>query len=358
MSGSTIGIKVADGTYYPILERDSVQKRKLVLSTAKDQQTIVQIDLYEGDGEDIANARYVGSLMIENIQPAPQGEPEIQMLVGIDEGGSLAAQAEDLASGENQSLNVSLESLAEDSVYDIPEFELDEEFDPWTAGKIEEVEEEEDSSFDEASDEGFDESFDEDFDDGLSDGLSEYEESLYMEHEEDARPKKRPLMFALFIIFGIAAIAAIAILLYKILEGPTTPPLEAATGSQVEVAEATPAESTTEEVGGETVDTVASSAMPAGQTAEDAHDEDISAGQDARDGPGGDSTTEPAATAQSSKAANIGGVWYWIRWGDTLWDISSSFYRDPWLYGSIAEENSINNPDLIYAGKKIYIPEP
>lgn len=48
---------------------------------------------------------------------------------------------------------------------------------------------------------------------------------------------------------------------------------------------------------------------------------------------------------------------YRIKRGDTLWDISSTYYRNPWLYPVIARANGIKNPDLIIAGARIFIPE-
>jgi len=50
------------------------------------------------------------------------------------------------------------------------------------------------------------------------------------------------------------------------------------------------------------------------------------------------------------------GVNYRIRWGDTLWDISEAFYRNPWLYPRIARFNNISNPNLIISGRTIRIP--
>ena len=62
MSVSTIGIKVADGSYYPVIEVDFRGTRKLVLTTAKDNQEKVQVDLYRGNGSALSEARYIGSL--------------------------------------------------------------------------------------------------------------------------------------------------------------------------------------------------------------------------------------------------------------------------------------------------------
>ncbi|HYW83374.1 MAG TPA: LysM peptidoglycan-binding domain-containing protein, partial [Spirochaetia bacterium] len=33
------------------------------------------------------------------------------------------------------------------------------------------------------------------------------------------------------------------------------------------------------------------------------------------------------------------------------------YYRNPWLYPKLAKANSIRNPDLIFAGTRIKIPE-
>ena len=48
---------------------------------------------------------------------------------------------------------------------------------------------------------------------------------------------------------------------------------------------------------------------------------------------------------------------YIIKKGDTLWDISNTFLKDPFLWPFIWKANpSITNPDLIFAGNKMGIP--
>ncbi|HTP04810.1 MAG TPA: LysM peptidoglycan-binding domain-containing protein [Nitrospirota bacterium] len=62
---------------------------------------------------------------------------------------------------------------------------------------------------------------------------------------------------------------------------------------------------------------------------------------------------EAAKTAPSPEAAGS----YTIKKGDTLWDISNAFLKDPFLWPFIWKENpSITNPDLIYPGNKLTIP--
>jgi hypothetical protein len=343
VSSSTIGIKVADGSFYPIVERESGGWKKLILTTVKDDQTNVQIDLYESETENIETATYVGSLLIEDIASAPAGEAEIELRLGMDADGKFSARAEDMGSGESQSLNVSLESLTGENIYDTPEFELGDDFDSFETT---------DTFSDEFADDSGGETFDDiedafDMDEEGTEPAGGFDEGLEEEEEEGEEPayipppKRKPFLLALFILFGIAAVAALTIFLYRIFEGPSAPPLEARGGGRVVEAEVI-----------EEADEI-----PAEDTAQPDDREALSestAAETARDGP---VAAEPADVSPPASDPEIGGVWYWIRWGDTLWDISSSFYRTPWRYGKIAEENSIRNPDLIFAGTKIYIPE-
>ncbi|HQG41074.1 MAG TPA: LysM peptidoglycan-binding domain-containing protein, partial [Spirochaetales bacterium] len=67
-------------------------------------------------------------------------------------------------------------------------------------------------------------------------------------------------------------------------------------------------------------------------------------------------STKPPKPAPGSKTP---GVWYKIRWGDTLWDLSIAFYRTPWKYMKIYNANRklIKHPDKIISGTWIYVPK-
>jgi nucleoid-associated protein YgaU len=64
----------------------------------------------------------------------------------------------------------------------------------------------------------------------------------------------------------------------------------------------------------------------------------------------------PAPAKQKAVKFKKPGVTYKIKWGDTLWDLSYAYYRDPWVYMRIAKANKIKNPDLIISGRKLWIP--
>jgi len=62
-------------------------------------------------------------------------------------------------------------------------------------------------------------------------------------------------------------------------------------------------------------------------------------------------TVVTAAPAEESKLSE-----YIIQKGDSLWKISRNYYGKGALYPSIADTNAVNNPDLIFEGKKLLIP--
>mgnify|MGYP003309919781 CR=1 FL=1 len=63
----TIGIKLADGSFYPILEEGEAKTRQLDLTTVKDGQTKVQIDLYRSESGTMEDAEYVDTLEVSKL---------------------------------------------------------------------------------------------------------------------------------------------------------------------------------------------------------------------------------------------------------------------------------------------------
>ncbi len=130
MSNPTIGIKIANGSFFPVLDATAVGIRKrMVLTPARNDQDAIQVDLYRADDSTGVHALYLGSLVVENIVTDPGRNVDSILVVGIDRSGNLNATITDPKSGEYQSLSVSLLYLedsgsAEDSVDEFDEGNL------------------------------------------------------------------------------------------------------------------------------------------------------------------------------------------------------------------------------------------
>jgi hypothetical protein len=239
VENATIGIKVADGSFVPVFARSFRGKRKLVLTTVRDNQESVQIDLYQGSGDALDGAEYIGSLVVESISAAPKGSPEVNLLVGIDDAGNLNATATDTSSGEYQSLSVSLSSL-DSGKEGVPDFALEEPAidDDFDFDFSESEESSEDMpSFDESesfgdefpmdegeSDDSFGGGFNADAAESLDESFAETEDAAA---ESGGRRRLHGFLFAGFILLSLAALALLTYFIFRALRGPELPTLEA-----------------------------------------------------------------------------------------------------------------------------------
>jgi hypothetical protein len=313
MNSNNIGLKLADGEFYPVLEDGAAARKRLVVTTVQDGQPSVQIDLYRGHGPSVDGASYIGSLVVEGIPSMPKGEPDIRMDLGLAQDGTLTAFAQEASTGASQSLKVSLEALSEEEKYEVPDFEFSKD----------------------ASDDSVSEFSDSDFDD--TDSLPPEADSAQLladvrseadAEEAMAQPKRKTLTIVLAALGILLVLALIGFLVYKFLLSPpaaakappAAPPVAAAPAPAPEPAK---------------IEAPAPEPAPAPAVAE------------------APKAPEPAKKAVVFKKP---GVTYKIRWGDTLWDLSYAYYRDPWVYMKIARANKIKNPDLIISGHKIWIP--
>ncbi|MGO8693620.1 MAG: Hsp70 family protein [Rectinemataceae bacterium] len=314
MTMDKIGLKLANGKFYPVLEDGSVARKRLIVTTVQDGQRSVQIDLYRGSGETVAGAEYIGSLVVEGIPGMAKGEPDIRMDLGLASDGTLSAYAEESATHASQSLKVSLKELSEEQKYEIPDFEFD-------------------SSNESVESPAFSE---EDF--KTTDELPSEEEAVRLltdeepPPEEEPRRKRHPLLIILAIAVAILLCLGVAFVVYRFASPPKaqTP---ATTAPTVQPLPPAPSPAPPPAVSQSQPPAAAVQAAP------------LPAPPPAPPGP-------PVRSA----AAKRPGVHYRIKWGDTLWNLSYAFYRNPWYFAKIARVNKIRNPDFIIAGHTIWIP--
>lgn len=117
----SIGIKLADGSFYPIL--DDKGSKILELTTVKDNQDIVQIDLYRSESGTMEDAEYVDTLEIKNFPAKAQGEPTMNLSISLDENDVLNAKVEDVDSGKSSGTTVQLVSRPT-SINDTPDYKI------------------------------------------------------------------------------------------------------------------------------------------------------------------------------------------------------------------------------------------
>ena len=106
----TIGIKLADGSFYPVLEDNKPSEKQLELTTAHNNQTKVMVDLYRSATCSMDDAEYVDSLQIENLNARPNGEADIKFSVSLDEDNKLSARIVDSETGNESNTNITLVS--------------------------------------------------------------------------------------------------------------------------------------------------------------------------------------------------------------------------------------------------------
>ena len=112
----TIGIKLADGTFYPILKEGKKAGKSLELTTVHNNQTKVMIDLYRSEACKMLDAEYVDSLQLENLNAHPEGEANIAFTISIDKKNNLNAKIQDTETGNQNSVNITLVSRPETTV--------------------------------------------------------------------------------------------------------------------------------------------------------------------------------------------------------------------------------------------------
>ena len=124
MDNYKIGIKLADGSFYPILEEGAPQSKIIELTTVRDDQTTVQLDLYRSSSDNMEDAEYVDTFLVENLLPRPKETPTLNLKIEIDSDNVLSASIEDSESGESSETKVSLVNLDSSERTIVPDFSM------------------------------------------------------------------------------------------------------------------------------------------------------------------------------------------------------------------------------------------
>jgi molecular chaperone DnaK len=108
----SLGVETAGGLMTKIIERNTTipARRSEVFTTAADNQPAVDIVVLQGERELARDNRVLGRFKLENIRPAPRGEPQVEVTFDIDANGILHVTARDKDTGSEQGITISEQS--------------------------------------------------------------------------------------------------------------------------------------------------------------------------------------------------------------------------------------------------------
>ena len=104
----SLGIETQGGVFTPILEKNTTipVRKSEVFSTTQDNQSMVSIQVYQGERSMAADNKLLVKFDLVGIPPAPRGVPQIEVSYDIDSNGILQVSAKDLATNKEQSMKV------------------------------------------------------------------------------------------------------------------------------------------------------------------------------------------------------------------------------------------------------------
>lgn len=100
----SLGLETLGGVFTRLINRNTTipTKKTQVFSTAADNQSAVQIRVFQGEREMAADNKLLGEFDLVGFPPAPRGVPQIEVSFDIDADGILHVSAKDKATNKEQ----------------------------------------------------------------------------------------------------------------------------------------------------------------------------------------------------------------------------------------------------------------
>jgi molecular chaperone DnaK len=104
----SLGIETKGGVFTRLIERNTTipTRKSEIFSTAEDSQPSVEIHVLQGERDLAAYNKTLGKFQLTGIPPAPRGIPQIEVGFDIDANGIVHVSAKDLATGNEQKIEI------------------------------------------------------------------------------------------------------------------------------------------------------------------------------------------------------------------------------------------------------------
>jgi molecular chaperone DnaK len=108
----SLGIETLGGVMTVLIPRNTTipTSKKEVFSTAADNQSAVDVYVFQGERPMARDNRAIGNFRLDGLPPAPRGMPQIEVAFDIDANGILSVSAKDKATSRTQHITIEASS--------------------------------------------------------------------------------------------------------------------------------------------------------------------------------------------------------------------------------------------------------
>jgi len=116
----SLGIETLGGVMTVLISRNTTipTSKAEVFSTAADNQTAVDVYVFQGERQMARDNRMIGNFRLDGIPAAPRGMPQVEVTFDIDANGILSVEAKDKATGREQKITIEAGSGLSDTDID------------------------------------------------------------------------------------------------------------------------------------------------------------------------------------------------------------------------------------------------
>ncbi|MDR2783025.1 MAG: hypothetical protein LBB48_04170 [Treponema sp.] len=311
---ATIGIKIANGDFYPLLGENDPQKKKFALIPARKGQTWAHIDFYKSESRVMEDAQRIGRLSLGNGTREMDEDDVIDLDIEANGQGKINAIAKNVKTDERRELVIWLNAVDK------------------AGGR-------------ESADEKIE----------TPEIIGDNAGLLLMDFSyERQSAKKFPLVPVCVAALSLAAACCLFLFFLPRGKTPASEKTPAVAPAELPPVAEPPAVAYAEEPPEQEralAEPPPVAEPPAAAYAEEPPEQEFAQPEQKQRRP-----PAPVRSYKAPKPIPKNGTTYKVRWGDTLWDITDVFYNNPWLYIRLARYNKLRPYAILLPGVVVRIP--